>query len=484
MVGPVFISHSEKDRSFSDALLHALESRDIQCWIAPRDIPPGGSYAEAIMTAIEQCSCLVLIYTERCNGSGHVLREVERALKFSKNIVPIRFDESAPSRSLDYLLATVHWLSVTGESIEAGVARVAEQVASCVNPVATAPRPAPSPTVMRRAAPVPDAETVPPSRRPAVSIPLLVGCIALALILGLLLVRSFWQPRPAESPPDRAMTKELQSPAATAPAVAATPEATASRVTVAVSSPAVPAQPAAVPAADPKDILYRYYARFEEREPAAAYSLLSAKFKAKLSYKKFSETFATTRAMRLLESRVINSSESSVTVAVILEETEADSKHVQWEGPIELAREPDGWRIDTMRDLRKRADPSSGAASGTKLAVATSPPARTPALSWDRPRIHLELANNAQRNKAAELKRRLTSSGYVVVTINDASDNVDVPIEASELRYFTPTDSAEAQRIAQELKPILGNIVAYLPEGMPYVSHARQYEIWLSKTAR
>src|ERR1700730_7970213 len=98
MVGPIFISHSEKDKRFSEAVLHALEARGIQVWIARRDIAPGGSYAEAIMTAIEECSCLVLIYTNHCNDSGHVLREVERALKFEKNIVPIRFDESVPSR--------------------------------------------------------------------------------------------------------------------------------------------------------------------------------------------------------------------------------------------------------------------------------------------------------------------------------------------------------------------------------------------------
>lgn len=484
MVGPVFISHSEKDRSFSDALLDALEAKDIRCWIAPRDVPPGGSYAEAIMTAIEECSCLVLIYTERSNGSGHVLREVERALKFGKNIVPIRFDESAPSRSLDYLLATVHWLSVTGESMETGVARAAKQVASCVTPVTTESRPAPSPAVAGRAAPATDAGTLPQPRRSALSISLLVGSIAIALVLGLLLTRTFRQTRPAESPPDRATTKELPSPAATSSAVAVAAEATPSRATIALPSPTFPPQPATVSAGDPEDILYRYYASFEGREPATAYSLLSAKFKAKLSYKKFSETFATTRAMRLLQTRAVNNDQNLATVAVILEETEADSKRVHWEGPIELAREPDGWRIDTMRGLHKSANPTAGAASGTKLPVAARMPARMPALSWDRPRIYLELANNSQRNRAMELKQRLTSSGYIVVTIDDVSNNVDVPTGACELRYFTPADAVEAQRIAQELKPVLGNVVAYLPEGMPYVSHARQYEIWFSQAFR
>jgi hypothetical protein len=483
MAGAIFISHSEKDKRISEALLDALEARGVQCWIAPRDIAPGGSYVDAIMVAIEGCSCLLLIYTKHCNDSGHVLREVERALTLEKNIVPVRFDESAPSRGLDYLLATVQWLSVTEEPIEHGIAGVAAKIASSLQPAAVKKPPASGQSVVELAPPVTGA-TVAPRRRTAPWVSLLIGSVALALILGLLLARNLRQTRPAEIAPVPTHTKEVPSPSAVAIVSTPVPETMVSQATTALTSPPVPQPPAIAPGGGPIDTLNRYYASFETREPAAAYSLLSAKFKAKLSYKKFSETFATTRAMRLLETRAVNSDQNSASVAVILEETEADSKRVQWEGPIELAREPDGWRIDTMRGLRKNANPAAGAASGTKLPVAANPPARMPALSWDRPRIHLELANNAQRNRAMELKRRLTSSGYVVVTIDDASNNVDVPTEASELRYFTPGDSVEAQRIAQELRPILGNVAAYLPEGMPYVSHARQYEIWFSQALR
>jgi hypothetical protein len=247
---------------------------------------------------------------------------------------------------------------------------------------------------------------------------------------------------------------------------------TPSPAPTALPSPTAPQQPAIVPGGGPTDTLNRYYASFEEREPAVAYGFLSAKFRAKLSYKKFSESFATTRAMRILESQIVKNAANSATVAVTLEETGADSRRVKWQGPIELVRESEGWRIDTMRDLRKVAD------------APISPPGRTPTQSWDRPRIYIHIANDSQRQAAAELKRRLTSSGYVVVGIDNESSNVDVPTEASELRYFTPTDSAEAERIAQELKATLGNVIASLPEGMPYVSHARQYEIWFSQAFR
>ncbi len=125
----VFISHAHKDSAAATAVVAALEERKVPCWIAPRDVSPGGSYAEAILTAIEGASCFVLIYSEHSNVSSHVLREVERALKFGVNIVPVRFDDSTPSKSLDYLLATVHWLAIPAESRERSIARAAQQIA-------------------------------------------------------------------------------------------------------------------------------------------------------------------------------------------------------------------------------------------------------------------------------------------------------------------------------------------------------------------
>lgn len=238
---------------------------------------------------------------------------------------------------------------------------------------------------------------------------------------------------------------------------------------------------------EPLESLRRYFECFDQRDPATAYDLLSAKFRAKLSFKKFSETFASTRKIRLMESRKINGGENLVTIFAVFEETDADYHPVQWQGPIGLVREPEGWRIDTMKDL-KRLSSASSVSSGppTKLPIAAGQPARLPEHTWDKPHIYLQIANESQRKAAMELKRQLTNLGYVVAGVETDSANVDVPTDSSELRYFTPGDSEEAQRIAREVKEFFGStgIVAYIPEGMPYVSHARQYEIWLSNAFR
>lgn len=132
MAGHVFISHAHQDRTSADQLLAALESRGIKCWSAPRDVAPGGSYAESILRGIESASCFVLVFTQHSNLSPHVLREVERALNLGINIIPVRFDDSGVSKSLDYLLATVHWLSATSEPRAHALQNAVEKIASCV----------------------------------------------------------------------------------------------------------------------------------------------------------------------------------------------------------------------------------------------------------------------------------------------------------------------------------------------------------------
>jgi TIR domain/Bacterial SH3 domain len=132
MAGHVFISHAHQDRASAEQLLAALESRGIKCWSAPRDVAPGGSYAESILRGIESAGCFVLVFTQHSNLSPHVLREVERALNLGINIIPVRFDDSGVSKSLDYLLATVHWLSATSEPRARALEHAVEKIAWCV----------------------------------------------------------------------------------------------------------------------------------------------------------------------------------------------------------------------------------------------------------------------------------------------------------------------------------------------------------------
>lgn len=338
MSNHVFVSHSHQDAPAAGLIVEALEKRGVTCWIAPRDVSPGGSYAESILNAIESASCFVLVYSQHSNVSSHVLREVERALKFELNIVPIRFDDSAPSKSLDYLLATVHWLSVAPGNQPQSIAKAAEQIAaSLAKSGSTPPRaetaPVPSPQPAAVVAPA-----APRVRRSFLWIVAVLFVIAASLI--------YWL-----------VSKK------TAPALTAT--------TAATTSPASNELPVAV--------THRYFSLLNKRNATAAYNLLSEDFRLRLSMTKFSRTVSSKPPVKLMEVTEVSRTDRAATVAVEFEDTDPAAKGARWKGNIDFVQESGVWRIGNMKGLY----PASGRPiqpddEATPKATPTAAPAPTP----------------------------------------------------------------------------------------------------------
>ena len=116
----------------------------------------------------------------------------------------------------------------------------------------------------------------------------------------------------------------------------------------------------------------------------------------------------------------------------------------------------------------------------------SSPTPRAPEKTWDKPHIYIQLASESQRKTGLDLKKRLQKAGYIVAGIEAAPGNPGVPTQESAFRYFTPSDADEAQRITNELASFFAGtgVQPELPPDMPHVSHARQYEVWLSSSVR
>ncbi len=108
---PVFISYSSKDGQVAGMVRAALEQAGIGCWIAPRDIPPGGVWADAIVGALDAATLVVVIFSAHANQSEQVAREVKAAVDRSLPIVNFWIDKAIPSGAMDYFLGITHWLS-------------------------------------------------------------------------------------------------------------------------------------------------------------------------------------------------------------------------------------------------------------------------------------------------------------------------------------------------------------------------------------
>lgn len=144
----VFISHSSKDSVVADAICRQLESSDIPCWMAPRNIEYGSDWTEAIMRSITACRIFVLVFSENANGSEHVRREVAKAFSLGLQVIPFRIEDPLPQSSLSYFLETVHWLDAVIPPLEKHLNALTERVRkllangeSATDPAGKVPKP-------------------------------------------------------------------------------------------------------------------------------------------------------------------------------------------------------------------------------------------------------------------------------------------------------------------------------------------------------
>jgi len=124
----VFISYASQDKAVADAVCLALEQAGVACWIAPRNVVPGESYAGAIVHAIDGTKLIVLILSEHGAASQHVLREVERASSKRHPVVAFRIDAAPMPADLEYFLNTSQWLDASGMGVERALPRLVEVI--------------------------------------------------------------------------------------------------------------------------------------------------------------------------------------------------------------------------------------------------------------------------------------------------------------------------------------------------------------------
>src|ERR1700730_9711056 len=209
MAHDVFISHSSEDKPVADAACAALESAAIRCWIAPRDVQPGRTFAGEINRAIQRSKVMVLIFSGHSNKSEQVLREVQLASNSHLHIVQFRIQDVIPNDDLEYYLSAPHWLDALLPPLENHLERLKTSVRALLQmeaPDAVAPIAAPMAVKERQGPVVPKVEQRPPlvprdvipakSSRRIIGISALAAAVALgAILFGLLLLQVSKRPK-------------------------------------------------------------------------------------------------------------------------------------------------------------------------------------------------------------------------------------------------------------------------------------------------
>lgn len=147
MTKDVFISYSTHDKAIADKLSMILEELGLDCWIAPRDIPPGAEFDVAILDGIDQCQAMVLILTPEANVSVFVKNEVNRAFSRGKAILTFRPEDIKPAKALEFYLARHQWTDGFPPPVEERIARMAGALLELVGrPLQTTPTRLPTTT--------------------------------------------------------------------------------------------------------------------------------------------------------------------------------------------------------------------------------------------------------------------------------------------------------------------------------------------------
>jgi TolB-like protein/tetratricopeptide (TPR) repeat protein len=205
-----FLSYASRDGEVALRVCALLESAGISVWMAPRDVPGGANYADAIVRAINGCRTLLVILSAHSVSSAHVGKEIERASSKRRPIVAIRLDDTELTPALEYFLSESQWIDA-----RAGLPAALPKLIDSIRRI-SAPGSAPVPAVGTRPLLPAAAPSAQPAavRRRGLLVPL--GVVAVVLIGALLAWRSGWLRRPPQ--PVAAVAASAAAPAAAAPA--------------------------------------------------------------------------------------------------------------------------------------------------------------------------------------------------------------------------------------------------------------------------
>src|SRR5450631_2026802 len=106
----LFVSYVAENRASALEIVDELERRGTRCWIAPRDVRPGMSFDDEIAAAIEASQALLLIFSDICNDSEYIRREVTVAGESRKTVIVFRIEDVQPRKGLRVRLSDLHWV--------------------------------------------------------------------------------------------------------------------------------------------------------------------------------------------------------------------------------------------------------------------------------------------------------------------------------------------------------------------------------------
>ena len=133
MAHDVFISYAAEDIEAAKAICSAIESHNIRCWYAKRDVVVGKVWFETVPPVIDSSTVMFFISSYHSNRSAPVKREIERASGKGIPIITIRIDYEPVEPSLEFLIGVRQWLDAQEPPLSAHMPQLIETIRQIIN---------------------------------------------------------------------------------------------------------------------------------------------------------------------------------------------------------------------------------------------------------------------------------------------------------------------------------------------------------------
>ena len=113
----IFVSYRRSDRELVASVVRRLESRNVQVWY-DAEIEGGADWRETIVDALTNSEMLAIFFSDECNNSRQLKKELAVADSLGKPVVPILIEDTQPRGAYLYELADRNWIQIFPEPMD------------------------------------------------------------------------------------------------------------------------------------------------------------------------------------------------------------------------------------------------------------------------------------------------------------------------------------------------------------------------------
>lgn len=109
MRNDIFLSYSRADREFAEKLVQLAEERGLHIWFDKGIADDAASWREDLMKALDGSKAMVFLFSEHCNKSTELIKELGVANKLKKPVIVVKIGEGEPKNQYLYELVSRQW---------------------------------------------------------------------------------------------------------------------------------------------------------------------------------------------------------------------------------------------------------------------------------------------------------------------------------------------------------------------------------------